>query len=447
MKKNFLVILVIPLLLLSALCGCAPSSEKGGDMKGENGNTAKPPEGLQFIFKDEQYSFQALRTISQACGGGADIGECLSTVYRITEGDDESWYREWLRTAQRVEKMAQDFQDQDNQISARECYFRASNYYRSAEFFLHTNPQDPRIVETWKKSRDCFLRAAALSDGLIRPVEIPFEGTTLPGYFCLVDKSGALRPLLIIQTGFDGTGEELYIQIATAALKRGFNCLIFEGPGQGRVIREQHIVFRPNWETVVTPVVDFALKQPEVDPERIALMGLSFGGYFAPRAVAFEHRIKACIANGGVYDFHANVLRNTPPDFDKMLDDESAAEGIDKEIYQTMETDPSLRWIFSNGMWTFGAKSPSEWMRMTRPYNLRDCADKIKCHMLVVDSENDKDLPGQAKLLYDALRCPKDFMLFTAEEGAGEHCQIGAYMVSNERILNWLQETLQKLQE
>ena len=194
-------------------------------------------------------------------------------------------------------------------------------------------------------------------------------------------------------------------------------------------------------------MVDFAVKQPEVDPEMIALMGLSFGGYFAPRAVAFEHRIKACIANGGVYDFHANVLRNTPPDFDKMLDDESAAEGIDKEIYQTMETDPSLRWIFSNGMWTFGAKSPSEWMRMTRPYNLRDCADKIKCHMLVVDSENDKDLPGQAKLLYDALRCPKDFMLFTAEEGAGEHCQIGASMVSNERILKWLQETLQKLQK
>ena len=442
MKNNILLILVVPLLLLSALWGCAPSSEKGGDGKVENGNKAEPTEGLQFVFQDQEYSYQALRAISQTCGGGADIGECLSTVNRITEGDDESWYREWLSTAQRVEKMAQDFQDQGDQISAKECYFRASNYYRSAEFFLHTNAQDPRIVETWKKSRDCFLKAAALSDDLIRSVEIPFEGTTLPGYFCLVDKSGALRPLLIIQTGFDGTGEELYIQIATAALKRGFNCLIFEGPGQGRVIREQHIPFRPNWETVVTPVVDFALEQPEVDPERIALMGISFGGYFAPRAVAFEHRIKACIANGGVYDFHAAVMRNTPPDFEKMLDDESAAEEIDKEIYQIMETDPSLRWSFGNGMWTFGAKSPSEWMRMTRPYNLRDCADKIECHMLVVDSENDKALPGQAKPLYDALRCPKEFMLFTAEEGAGEHCQVGGYMVSNERILNWLQETL-----
>lgn len=79
-------------------------------------------------------------------------------------------------------------------------------------------------------------------------------------------------------------------------------------------------------------------------------------------------------------------------------------------------------------------------MRMTRPYNLRDCADKIKCYMLVVDSENDRDLPGQAKQLYNALSCPKEFMLFTAEEGAGEHCQVGASMISNERILNRLEE-------
>jgi len=445
MKKNFLVIFVIPLLLLSALCSCAPSSEEEGHMKGENGNTAKPTEGLQFIFEDEQYSLQALRAIAASSVGGADIGECLSTIYRINEGDDESWYREWLRTAQRIEKAAQDFEAQGHELSAKECYFRASNYYRSAEFFLHTNPQDPRIVETWKKSRDCFVAGAMLSDTPIRPVEIPFEDTTLPGYLCLADESGAERPLLIIHTGFDGTAEELYFTNASAALKRGFNCLLFEGPGQGGVIREQHITFRPNWETVVTPVVDFAIEQPEVDPDRIVLVGISFGGYLAPRAAAFEPRIKVCIANGGIYDFHANSLRSAPPDFDKVLDDESQAEDFDKYIYEKMKTDPSLRWSFSNGMFTFGATSPSEWLRMTRPYNLRDCADKITCHMLVVDSENDKALPGQAKQLYDALRCPKDFMVFTAEEGAGEHCQIGAYMISNERIFNWLEETLQKL--
>ena len=438
MKQNFLVILVIPLLLFSALYGCTSSSQQEADEKAKNGETAKPPEGLQFVFKDEQYSFEALRAMSQASVGGADIGECLTTIYRIKDGDDESWYREWLRTAQRVEKLAQGFLDQGDRISAKECYTRASNYYRTAEFFLHTDPKDPRIVETWRKSRDCFLEVVALSDGLIEPVEIPFEGTTLPGYFYLVDKSKALRPLLMIQTGFDGTGEEICIQIASVAVKRGFNCLVFEGPGQGRVIREQHIPFRPNWETVVTPVVDFALERPEVDPGKIALMGISFGGYFAPRAVAFEKRIKICIPNGGVYDFYASIMQNMPPDFEQMLDDKEAAEEIDKQIYQTMKTNPKLRWTFGNGMFTFAAKSPSDWIRKTRPYNMRDCADKIECHMLVVDSENDKGLPGQAKQLYDALSCPKEFMLFTSEQGAGEHCQVGGYVISNERILNWL---------
>ena len=120
MKQKILISVVVPLLLLSALSGCTSSPEKGGNMKGEDGETTTPAEGLQFIFKDHQYSFQALRAISQACNGGADIGECLSTIYKIEEGDDESWYREWLSTAQRVEKMAQEFQNQNDQISAGE---------------------------------------------------------------------------------------------------------------------------------------------------------------------------------------------------------------------------------------------------------------------------------------------------------------------------------------
>ena len=400
-------------------------------------------EAMEFIFKDNQYSFQTLRAVSVSVSGGADIGECLMTAYRIKEGDDESWYREWLKTAEQREKAGDEFLSKGYKISARQEYFRASNYYRTAEFFLHVNPEDPRILKTWRKSRECFIKAAKLSDTPIIPVEIPFEDTTLSGYLCLVDNSGAKRPLLIIHTGFDGTAEELYFQNAYFALKRGYNCLLFEGPGQGRVIREQKIPFRPNWETVVTPVVDFALKKKEVDPERIALMGISFGGYFAPRAVAFEHRIKACIANGGVYDFHAAA--SLTPDEENLLDTKEGSEEIDKEIYKQMKTNPSMRWVFGNGMFTFGAKSPSEWLRMTRPYTMKGIADKIKCHMLVVDSEEDKDMPGQAKQLYNALKSQRDFMLFTKEEGAEEHCQIGAVILSNERILDWLDDTMKKI--
>ncbi len=397
---------------------------------------------MDFVFKDNQYSFQALRAVSYAVSGGADIGEVLSTLYRIKEGDDESWYREWMKTAEQRHEAGDAFLSRDRRISARQEFFKASNYYRTAEFFLHTRPDDPRIVTVSRKGRDAFRKGAALADHPIATVEIPFEGTSLPGYLCLVDGSGKKRPLLIVQTGFDGTGEELYFAAAHFAVRRGYNVLIFEGPGQGRVIREQRLPFRHNWETVVTPVVDYALTRREVDPERIALMGISFGGYLAPRAVAFEKRIRACIANGGVYDFHG-AAPLTPED-EKALDTREGAKEIDEAIYGRMKTDPSLRWSVANGMFTFQARSPSEWLRMTRAYTMRGVAEKITCPMLVVDSEGDKDLPGQSRMLFEALSAPREFMLFTAAEGAEEHCQVGALLISNARILDWLDDVMTK---
>jgi esterase/lipase len=398
---------------------------------------------VELIFKDAQYSFQTLRTLGYAVSGGADVNEVLKTAYSIKEGDDESWYREWLKTAEQREKAGDGFLARGKTISARQEFFKASNYYRAAEFFLHTNPEDPRIVSVWKKSRDSFLKAAKLTGHPIIHVDIPFEGTTLPGYLCLVDKSGTKRPLLIVHSGFDGTKEELYFETAYFAVKRGYNVLLFEGPGQGEVIRIQKLPFRPNWETVVTPVVDYIVTLKEFDAEKLALMGISFGGYLAPRAAAFEKRIKACIANGGVYDFH--MTAHLTQDLEKYIDTQKGAEEIDKEIYARMKINPSFRWVMANGMFTFHAKSPSEWLKMTRPYTMKDVAAKITCPILIVDSEGDKFMPGQALKLYNALVSHrKDYMLFTKEEGAEEHCQMGALLISNARILDWLDDIMMR---
>jgi len=397
---------------------------------------------VEIIFKSNQFSFQLLRTMGYSSTGGADIAECLATAYRITEGDTESWYTQWAGTAGRLEQTANQFLAKGHEQSAKEVYFRASNYYRTAEFFLHTNPDDPRIISTWGKSRSCFQQAATLSAHPITFVNIPFEQTSLPGYLLRVDNSAEKRPLLIIHSGFDGTAEELYFELGAQAVNRGYNCLLFEGPGQGSVIREQRIPFRPNWESVVTPVVDFALTLDGVDPDRIGLIGFSLGGYLAPRAAAFEHRIKVCVANGGVYDFYENVIKKSPPDMEKILGDPEASAGFDKAIMEIMKTDVDTGWFFANGMFTFKADTPSELIRMLKPYNLKDSASKITCAMLVVDSEQDKDMPGQARQLFNAINAPKTFMLFTTAEGAEEHCQMGAMMISSERILNWLDDHL-----
>ncbi|MDH7597981.1 MAG: alpha/beta fold hydrolase [Methanothrix sp.] len=396
------------------------------------------------IFQDKAFNFEFLRAIGYTAGGGADINECLDTAFRIRDGDVESWYSEWNKTAARLERAAVEFLSSGHNVSAREAFFRASAYYRCAGFFLDINPDDPRILPTWEKSRDCFMKAASLSNGLIRPVRIPFENTTLPGYLCLVDSSGEERPTLIVHTGFDGTGEELYYAVARSANARGYNVLIFEGPGQGEVIRVQKIHFRHNWESVVTPVVDFALNLTEVDPDKIALMGISFGGYLAPRAAAFEHRIAACIANGGVYDYNASMLQRAPPDIEDILSDENASREFDQWTRELMNQSVEIGWSMGHGMLVFGAASPSEYMRMVAPYTLKDVAPLIKCPTLVVDSDADTMISGQSRPLYDALTCPKEFLLFTTDEGAGLHCQMGAMMISNERIFNWLDGVLQK---
>jgi len=110
-----------------------------------------------FVFENSQFSFQALRIAGYTFSGGADIGECLSTCSRIEDGNTESWYTEWYTTASRLNAMADLFIENGSTANARECYFRASGYFRAAEFYLHTNPDDPRAIETWRKSRDAFL--------------------------------------------------------------------------------------------------------------------------------------------------------------------------------------------------------------------------------------------------------------------------------------------------
>jgi len=393
-----------------------------------------------FVFKDPELSFQLLRVIGATASGGADVGECLVAAQNTKPGSDESWYEAWHKKADDLDAQAKAFLAAGHRQSAREAFFRACNYYRNAEFFLHADPHDPRILKTARRSRDAFLQAARLSETPIRPVRIPFEDTTLPGYLCL-DGSGKKKPLLLAQTGFDGTGEELYFQIARFANERGYHCLIFEGPGQGMALREQHLLFRPNWETVVTPVVDFALKQPEVDGEKIALIGYSMGGYLAPRAAAFEPRISALIADGGVFNFHASTVADLGPNVEKILDDPEQSKVLDKDIFAAMPKSTKARWFFNDGMWKFGAKTPSALLRKTRPYNLKDCADEIGCPTLIIDGELDTLIPGQAKKLFSVLKCPKDYYLFTAEEGAGSHCQVGAWLLSSEVILNWLDQT------
>jgi len=188
---------------------------------------------MRLFFDDQDFDGQLLRALSYTAYEGADIGECFETASRIKEGDRDSWYEAWTKTAERMKADAKESIKGGHTDSARRAYLRASNYYRAAEFYVRDDPQDPRSLQGWQSSHDCFAEAAHLFDPPFEAVEIPYEGTTLPGYFFRVDDSGERRPTVITMSGMDGYLEECYWSIAAAGLERGYNLLAFDGPAKG----------------------------------------------------------------------------------------------------------------------------------------------------------------------------------------------------------------------
>ena len=391
------------------------------------------------FFDDPLFEDFAVRALSL---DGCPLGEVSATTAQIEEGDRDGWYEQWTATADRIVALGDESASAGHAVSARDTYLRASSYYRTAYLPLYGSPVDPRLVQAFDKETTIFQKAAALMRPPVEPVEIPYEGTTLPGYFCQVDDSDRPRPTLVCTNGYDSTINEMYVTFATA-LARGYNLLLFDGPGQGRPLIEQGLVFRPDWENVVTPVVDFALTRPEVDPEKVVLLGWSFGGYLAPRAASGEHRLAACIADPGFWDlFEANKagLSVLPKEtFDKLPDvDPSVLEPFMEKI----RADPKLRWsIVQRNFWVHGIDSLLEFLKVSVDYSLKEAAAQIRCPTLLGWSESDP-LSWNAERIYDSLTCPRKLIRFMNAEGAGDHCEVRARRLFDQRAFDWLDETL-----
>ena len=394
------------------------------------------------FFKDDDFEFMMLSALGATYHKCADIGECLTAAASIEDGDYGGWYRAWLATAERVRGFAEQSAAKGHQTSAREAFLRASlTYYKNAAFFLDGTSDPSRILPTWKAHRECFDEATSRFDPPVEKVEIPYEETTLSGYLFKVDDSGRSRPLLLLNNGSDSDAADMYLMGAAAALERGYNALAYDGPGQGAALYLQDLHFRPDWEEVVTPVVDFALGRPEVDPERIAIMGVSQAGYWVPRAVAFEHRIAAAIADPGVFDVSTSWTDHLPQNIQELLE-KGENEEFDKNMEEGMRSSESLRYTLRFRMRPYGTDSPYDAFKMAEQYTLEGVAEKIRCPMLVADPENEQFWPGQSHRVYEALTSPKELVTFAAAEGADSHCEPKAHSLREQRIFDWLDETL-----
>ena len=218
--------------------------------------------------------------------------------------------------------------------------------------------------------------------------------------------------------------------------------LAFDGPGQGSVIIDRGVPFRPDWENVITPVVDFLQDRPDVDPERIALIGLSFGGYLAPRAATAEHRLAACISDCGPYDLFDATARRLPGFMARQLPDGNPALlRLLGRLVRSVMNKPTAGWALRRNLMVHGLSDPLEYFRIAPQYSLKGIEHRISCPTFVCSAEDD-DLSVDARKLYDALTCPKQYLQFRSAEGAGQHCESGARTLFHQQAFDWLDQVL-----
>jgi hypothetical protein len=231
----------------------------------------------------------------------------------------------------------------------------------------------------------------------------------------------------------------MWMQGAAGAVARGYDCLTFDGPGQGYALWKQGLTFRPDWEHVITPVVDFALSREGIDPKRIAIQGISQGGYWVPRAIPFEKRIAAAIADPGVVDVSTSWTATLPPPMLELL---RAGRNDEFDGYMARSLDPTTKAALVFRMRPYGVTSYYDAFRASMDYSLIDVVGRIECPMLITEPANEAFWPGQSRRLYDLLSSPKTLVPFSVSDGADLHCEPKGYGLRDLRVFNWLDAML-----
>jgi dienelactone hydrolase len=387
---------------------------------------------MKLYFDDVNFDGQLQRSVGKADSGMANVGECLAIAGQITPGDRDSWYRAWSDFATRLVSQADEAAKAGHTVSARGAYLRAAEYFRQAFFFHRDNLDGAELRSAYSASVSAFRSAL---DHLDHPGRI-LSGP-VSGYLFSPPAPGGPRPTILHVGGYDGTAEELYASVAPA-LDRGYVFAALDGPGQGSVLYDQRIPMRPDWENVVPAMFDAIAAQPEVDPERIVLVGRSFGGLIAPRGAAGEHRLAALIVDPGQWDMGAAVIDRLGP-LAKLVDDSSA-----DPQFEALLDDPAMKALLTPRMVTNGVTTVRAYCADMRRYNNIGTADKITCPAYVTDNDKDEVSPGQGKILFDHLTSPKEFRLFTEAEGAEGHCEGMAPIVFWDAAFNWLDSLLSR---
>lgn len=361
-------------------------------------------------------------SLAIALESGGRIGEIVDMCAPIREaagkGEDvgtEAFLREWVKMAERLVGLAAEDVAQTRLFSAGEKLRRAALYYQVAERMQGRG--HPGREETYGKALRCFRSAMEYTREPVERVAIPFGKSELSAFYMRAP-GGGRKPTVIYCNGLDSTKELLWLTgLPSALAKRGVSSLCVDQPGTGEALRLHSLPATHESERWTTPWVDWLQSQADVDPKRIGMTGISLGGYFVPRAVAFEPRIAA----GAVWGANHNW-----------------AEVQRKRLQREGEKPVPHYW--NHVCWVFGARDIEDFLEKSRGMTLDGVMDRIKVPFLITHGANDRQISvDYAHRSYDQLvnARSREIRIFTAREGGVEHVGADNMSFGRDYIADW----------
>jgi len=365
------------------------------------------------------WSNAALVCKGMAPYGAVAIGEIdrIGERLKARAGEPAAWTEEWCAMAGKLETVADTAAAEGRHFTAGNYYLRAGNYYYTGERFV---PPGERKLDVYRKALRCYQEGLKRRHPNIEFVEVPYGNATLPAYFMKAPGVAARAPTVVLFDGMDNCKEMSVLFAGLEFARRGMHTLAIDGPGQGEALRLRNIHARHDYEVPGTAAYEYVAKRSDVDPRKVVIMGYSFGGYYAPRTVAFEKRYAACVALGALHwDIHAWQS-------DMMRKAQASPTGIAQSNFQFQ--------------WILGVNDPDAALERAKQFSLKDVAGKITCPLLITHGANDRIVPvDDARKLYEAAGSRrKTLKIFTPEEGGAEHCQVDNRQAGIDYIADWI---------
>ena len=392
-------------------------------------------------FYDSDWDYAVRCVLGQASRGGADAGEVLATIAAIADDDSAAWLAAWTALGRRITAIADAAAQRGHRVSAARAYLRAANYLDVAVNAMCGGDRSDDMLPAFLAHRAVWESFVANTSWPVERVDIPYEGTSLPGWVFHPSHSAAARPTLVVDHGVDGSMSGGWCASAAGALERGYRVLMFDGPGQQSMLFERDVPLRHDWEHVLTPVADFLTARADVDTTRIAVHGISQAGFSVPRALAFEHRFAAAVIEGAAVDVSRSWFERVPAPLLPLYRD-GQVELFDQLMHQGMRPDhnPAHR-LWRRLARPYGVSGYALFLDEVAQYQLGDLARQITTPTYVIDTDGEQFLPGQPIELAQRLTWVTHAR-FTQDEGASYHGQPLARELTEQRIFDWLDERL-----